>query len=120
MTQATTSASLIRVSVTAGTRRADLGVPGGIPVAELLPELARELGQLDAATASRGFRLVRHDGIAVEPDRSLAAQGVELRAMESLLPLKDVWSTSLHASGIRLRNARDWLAEGQPLRAPGR
>lgn len=50
----------------------------------------------------------------------LAAQGAELRAMESLLPLKDVWSTSLHASGIRLRNARDWVAQGQPLRAPGR
>jgi hypothetical protein len=40
----------------------------------------------------------------------LAAQGVDLRVMESLLPLKDVWSTSLHASGIRLRNARGWPA----------
>lgn len=51
---------------------------------------------------------------------ALAAQGVELRAMDSLLPLRDVWATSLQASGIRLRNARGWLAEGQPLRAPGR
>lgn len=41
---------------------------------------------------------------------ALAAQGAELRVMESLLPLRDVWSTSLHASGIRLRNARGWLA----------
>ncbi|KQU66464.1 hypothetical protein ASC58_15650 [Phycicoccus sp. Root101] len=84
-----TTTSLIRLSVTAGTRRADLGLPGGIPVAELVPELARELGQLDPATASRGFRLVRHDGITVEPDRSLAAQGVEDGFVLSLEPAGD-------------------------------
>ena len=39
---------------------------------------------------------------------ALAAEGVELRAMERLTPLRDVWTTSLHASGIRLRNALDW------------
>lgn len=39
---------------------------------------------------------------------ALAAENVELRVMESLLPLQDVWSSSLHASGIRLRNAQDW------------
>lgn len=39
---------------------------------------------------------------------ALEAQGVELRLMPRLSPLRDVWSTSLHASGIRLRNARDW------------
>lgn len=47
----------------------------------------------------------------------LAAQGVELRVMDSLAPLKDVWSTSLHASGVRLRNARGWRAAQQPLSA---
>jgi hypothetical protein len=39
---------------------------------------------------------------------ALAEQGVELRLMPSLVPLKDVWETSLHASGIRLRNAAGW------------
>jgi hypothetical protein len=39
---------------------------------------------------------------------ALAEQGVELRLMDSLTPLKDVWNTSLHASGIRLRNAAGW------------
>jgi hypothetical protein len=39
---------------------------------------------------------------------ALRADGVELRVMESLAPLRDVWSTSLHASGIRLRNAQGW------------
>ena len=40
----------------------------------------------------------------------LAAHGVELQVMECLSPLKDVWSSSLHASGVRLRNARGWAA----------
>jgi hypothetical protein len=39
---------------------------------------------------------------------ALAAQQVELRLMDSLVPLKGVWDNSLHASGIRLRNAAGW------------
>jgi hypothetical protein len=50
--------------------------------------------------------------IAVEefadlPSR-LADAGVELRVVPSLVPLRQAWATSLHVSGIRLRNARDW------------
>lgn len=36
---------------------------------------------------------------------------VELRVIPSLTSLKDLWSTSLHVSGIRLRNARGWSNE---------
>ena len=39
---------------------------------------------------------------------ALAEAGVELRVMDRLGPLRGVWSTTLHASGIRLRNAQDW------------
>ena len=39
---------------------------------------------------------------------SLDACGVELEIMPSLRPLRDVWKSSMMASGIRLRNARDW------------
>jgi len=55
--------------------------------------------------------------IAVKPLRcdmlsdlpaALAARGVDLRVVDSLLPLKGLWETTLHASGIRLRNARGW------------
>lgn len=42
----------------------------------------------------------------------LRAQGVELRLMESLVGLKELWTTSLHVSGIRLRNARGWGTPG--------
>lgn len=50
---------------------------------------------------------------------AMASAGVELRVMRRLTPLRDVWSSSLHASGVRLRNAQDWLAAGGELRAPG-
>ena len=49
-------------------------------------------------------------GMETVPDlpAALAALGVELRVMGSLVPLKGVWNTSLHASGVRLRNAQGW------------
>ena len=52
------------------------------------------------------------DPISVEPcgdlEAALANHGAELRVLPSLTPLCHVWSTTLHASGIRLRNARGW------------
>jgi hypothetical protein len=45
---------------------------------------------------------------------ALRAAGVELRLMETLTPLRGVWDTTLHASGIRLRNARGWNYEPAP------
>jgi hypothetical protein len=41
------------------------------------------------------------------PSRLEACQ-VDLEFMPSLLPLRGVWNSSMSASGIRLRNARDW------------
>ena len=39
---------------------------------------------------------------------TLTAHQVELRVMDDLAALRSVWSSTLHASGIRLRNARSW------------
>jgi hypothetical protein len=39
---------------------------------------------------------------------ALHRAGVELRIMDELTPLRDMWSTTMHASGIRLRNAVNW------------
>ena len=41
---------------------------------------------------------------------ALVGEGVELRVMPSLLPLRDAWDTTMHVSGIRLRNAAGWPA----------
>jgi hypothetical protein len=47
-------------------------------------------------------------GPIVDLPAALNAQNVELRVLDNLLGLKDMWRTSLHASGIRLRNAVGW------------
>lgn len=46
--------------------------------------------------------------------RHLEQARVELRHIENLLPLKDVWRSTVHASGIRLRNAIGWGEPGWP------
>jgi hypothetical protein len=38
----------------------------------------------------------------------LRSANVELRIMNDLTSLRDACSTTMHASGIRLRNASDW------------
>jgi hypothetical protein len=40
--------------------------------------------------------------------RALAAAGAELRLMPSLAPLWGAWESTVHFSGIRLRNSRTW------------
>ena len=52
-------------------------LPGSIPVAELVPELARSVGLLDAATVHGGYRVVTQDGRALVGDAGLTIQGVE-------------------------------------------
>src|SRR6478609_6085108 len=80
----TSVGTLVRVSVTAGDRRLDLGIPGAVPMAEVVPGLARALGLLDAATAHGGYRLVRADGTPIDSARSLLAEGVEDGAVLTL------------------------------------
>jgi hypothetical protein len=54
----------------------------------------------------------RVEPLAVEQISDLPAAlveaGVTLRVVESLAPLKALWSSTLHFSGIRLRNAETW------------
>jgi type VII secretion integral membrane protein EccD len=68
---------LLRVSVVAGARRADLALPAALPVAELIPELTRTLGVLDAQTAYAGYDLVTAEGRRLTGDAGLTHQGVE-------------------------------------------
>lgn len=77
MSQGTVASGLVRVTVTSGTRRVDLVLPGAVPVAELLPELARSVGLLDPTTVHGGYRVVTADGRRLTPDAGLTLQGVE-------------------------------------------
>lgn len=78
MSQAPISASsLVRVTVASGSRRVDLVLPGAVPVAELVPELARSVGLLDGATVYGGYRLVTAEGRTLASDSGLTIQGIE-------------------------------------------
>ncbi len=59
------------------------------------------------------------DGIGDLP-AEMAREGVEFRSLPRLTPLKPVWRTTLHASGIRTRNALDWGPAGWSHSKPGR
>ncbi len=78
MSQASVGTSgLVRVTVASGSRRVDLVLPGAVPVADLVPELARSVGLLDAATVYGGYRVVMADGRRLAGDAGLTLQGVE-------------------------------------------
>ena len=80
---------LVRVSVTSAARRVDLALPGTVPVAELVPELARSVGLLDAGTASGGYRVLTVDGRRLEPGLGLTLQGVADGAVLTLVAASD-------------------------------
>ena len=69
-------AASVRVTVASATRRVDLVLPGAVPVAELLPELARSVGLLDPRTAHLGHRVRTITGRALDGGAGLLAQGV--------------------------------------------
>ena len=77
MSQAPVASGLVRVTVASGTRRVDLVLPGAVPVAELVPELARSVGLLDPSTVYGGYRLVTAEGRELATDAGLMIQGVE-------------------------------------------
>lgn len=78
MTQTQLGASgLVRVTIASGRRRVDLVLPAAVPVAELVPELARSVGLLDGATVYGGYRVVTQDGRVLAHDAGLLIQGVE-------------------------------------------
>lgn len=77
MSQAPVSATgLVRVTVSSGTRRVDLVLPGSVPVAELVPELARSVGLLDAATVYGGYKVVSAEGRELVAEAGLINQGI--------------------------------------------
>lgn len=78
MSQAPAGVSgLVRITVASGTRRVDLVLPGAVPVAELVPELARSVGLLDSATVYGGYRLATAEGRPLESDTGLTLQGID-------------------------------------------
>ncbi|MGO1583786.1 MAG: type VII secretion integral membrane protein EccD [Actinomycetaceae bacterium] len=77
--------TVVRVTLVEGEDRTDLALPGSVPVAEIVPGLARRLGMLEVRSAVTGYRLTRADGTELATDQSLTAQGIEDGALLSLV-----------------------------------
>lgn len=69
-------AGAVRVTVSGGQRRADLALPGSVPVAELVPELADILGLLDVTTAHEPLQVSTTTGERLADELGLGPQGV--------------------------------------------
>ena len=67
---------LARVTVTAPHRRAEMALPAGVPVADLLPSILRHCGEAlaDSGEAHGGWVLRRIDGAPLETAGTLGAQ----------------------------------------------
>lgn len=77
MTQSSaTPMSLVRVSIVSEDRRLDVGVPGSVPLVEVIPGFARSLGVLDPTLVHGGYALRRADGGELDPSLSATAQSV--------------------------------------------
>lgn len=78
MVSQTVSASraAVRVSVLGEGRRLDVGIPAQLPLIELMPGFARNLGLLDATMTHTGYELRRADGRVLDASSTAAAQGV--------------------------------------------
>lgn len=65
------------------------------------------LGDVGMHVAREAVRPLGAEALSDLPVR-LAESGVCLRVRDDLTALRGVWDTSLHASGLRLRNAQGW------------
>jgi type VII secretion integral membrane protein EccD len=82
-----TTASVVRVTIAAPTRRIDLALPERAPVAEMLPGLLRRAGEtLADDLPDGGWVLRRADGAPIDPARTLVAQQVCDGAVLHLVP----------------------------------
>jgi len=74
---------------------------------QLPPEAFESLGDAGMHVARCAVAPIGCEAIGDLP-AALAAADVALELVDSLVPLKPLWQTTLHVSGIRLRNAAGW------------
>ena len=74
---------------------------------DMPPETFEDIGDVGMRVSRVAVTPLAVEAITDLP-AALAACGVEVRVLETLTSVKTVWSTSLHASGLRLRNAARW------------
>jgi hypothetical protein len=76
-----------------------------------------DLGDVGMWVSRSAVRPLRAEAVRSLP-HALEARNVEVRFLPSLTPLRVIWSTTLHASGLRLRNAEGWGDPSRPNARP--
>jgi len=76
----------LAVSLVCGHQRVDVLLPATLPVAELLPGMVANVGQLTATSATYGFDVSASSGRTLSAARSLAAQNVPAGSVLTLVP----------------------------------
>lgn len=86
---------------------------GAIHRYELPADTFEDVREIGMWVSRSNVAPIRTDRLSDLPAH-LAEQNVDLRIVDRLTPLKDAWNSTIHASGIRLRNALDWGPPGWP------
>lgn len=113
--------SRVIVTVEYGKRSARLNLPSSLPVAELLPDIAKKLGVLDPTLVYGGYRLLREDETPIGSPSSLAEQSVrdgdQLRLQVNALDDRDrVYDDVVEAVADSVsRTHRPWTNENTTL-----
>lgn len=74
---------------------------------ELPAQAFESIGDAGMFVSRQAVHPLRRDTLTDLP-QALARCGTQLRIVDSLAGLRGIWDSSLHASGIRLRNAAGW------------
>ncbi|MBM7507945.1 type VII secretion integral membrane protein EccD [Nocardioides salarius] len=117
--------ALVRVTVASGSRRVDLVLPGAVPLAEMVPELARSVGLLDPMTVHGGYRVRTAEGRLLATDAGLVVQGVEDGALLAVTagvddPAPRVYDDVVEAmTDVVERDLRPWSPASGRLTALG-
>lgn len=74
---------------------------------ELPKDSFEDLGEIDMWVSKTAVKPIEVEELSNLP-RHLKGNGVDLRVVKRLTPFKNVWDSTVHASGIRLRNAIGW------------
>ncbi|MFB9954860.1 type VII secretion integral membrane protein EccD [Cellulomonas denverensis] len=73
---ASATRTLVHLTVSSDDRRVDVSVPAQVPLVEVLPAIARDLGALGPSLVHGGFALRRADGSDLDPSGTCLGQGL--------------------------------------------
>lgn len=109
---------LVRVTVASGSRRVDLAVPAGLPLVELVPDLALHTGVGGRHDpGGDGLAVLTPAGQGLDPERSLGDHGVTDGALLVLAPQHEMAEPRYDDPAAALADAVERAVPGVPAGA---